>query len=513
MNIFRFIWISNIVLEPYLKLHLYNVFSKSNVTIQITQVPYEEIESYCDEIKSANCVAIHLDYNNMYCATMNTTDSFLETENHLEEVFNQCRLLYNHLKRSSAAQLIWIGFEDYCFDDHYLWGSIPVQNNIVDELNSLIFKMIKSDVYISLKRLIAQNGIANSYNINNKYRWNAPYSDKLIFLIAQEIHKQYMISKGNTKKCVVLDCDNVLWGGILSEDGIEGIHIDNAGLGRPYQDFQRFLLKLYIHGVILTVCSKNDEKDVLQVFREHSGMLLKEEHIACFMVNWQSKPENIKQISKTLNIGLDSMVFIDDMDYEIGSVKDALPTVTTILYNRNTIYRDLSCFNLKKEIFFDNVQQRTQTYQTNRIREKLKETCSEIEYLEALESKVNIHPASSSEIARISELTLRTNKCSNGTRYTVNQLKQLLSNNNYSLYSITLSDKFSNLGLVGALGMTCEGVLDLFSLSCRALGRNIEQQMLEYAQQCGMNKAVILPTGKNQNLCKKLSDIFDSTSI
>ena len=127
--------------------------------------------------------------------------------------------------------------------------------------------MLADDVYIDLKHLITKIGINSLYSSKGKYRWNAPYSKELMALMADEVNKQYLIHTGRTKKCIVLDCDNVLWRGVFSEDGIEGIHLGNSGLGREYQDFQRFLLSLYYYGVILTVCSKHDEADVLCVFR------------------------------------------------------------------------------------------------------------------------------------------------------------------------------------------------------------------------------------------------------
>lgn len=164
--------------------------------------------------------------------------------------------------------------------------------------------------FINLKRLITEIGVANAYNSKGKYCWNAPYSNALVEAAVKEIHKQYFIEKGITKKCLVLDCDNVLWGGILSEDGIENIKLGGSGFGRPYQDFQRFVLSLYYHGVILAVCSKNDLSDIMIMFREHSEMVLKEEHIAYSQVNWDNKPTNIKRIAETLNISLDSIVFL-----------------------------------------------------------------------------------------------------------------------------------------------------------------------------------------------------------
>lgn len=192
----------------------------------------------------------------------------------------------------------------------YIFGSIALLQGLVDRVNTMVYSMIiESDVYIDLKRMIAKLGCDKVYENKGKYRWNVPYTKAMITCIAGEIYKQYMCQKGATKKCLVLDCDNVLWGGVLSEDGIEGIRLGSDS-GRSYRDFQIFVSSLYKCGVILTLCSKNDEKDVIRVFREHSGMVLREEQIACFKVNWRNKAENIIGISEELNIGLDSMVFV-----------------------------------------------------------------------------------------------------------------------------------------------------------------------------------------------------------
>lgn len=325
--------------------------------------------------------------------------------------------------------------------------------------------------------------------------------------VACEVHKQYLIRNGITKKCVVLDCDNVLWGGILSEDGIEGIQLGNSGLGRPYQDFGRLMLNLYYHGVIIAICSKNDKSDVLRVFREHDEMILREEHIACFCVNWDNKADNIKAIAEMLNIGLDSMVFIDDSDFEVQAVKALLPEVTAVKYERDNVYKQLSCFNLKSNIDIEKVQRRNLTYQTNELRKNLKSELSSFEkYLNALEMKVDIHKTLPIELSRIAELTQRTNKCTNGRRYTAQQIKDMLSNG-YELYSVSLSDKFSDLGLVGAIGID-GNTLDLFSLSCRALGRNVEEIMISFIRDKNIKKSYYNLTAQNHELNFKLNKLL-----
>ena len=296
------------------------------------------------------------------------------SDNILFDSIERCKELYSSIKECSNAKIIWFGLEDYYLNHEIVCGTAPVLNGLVDKINQAMSDVLLiEDIYIDLKRLVAEVGIFESYSIKGKYRWSSPYSKEFMARMADAVYKQYLIHTGKTKKCVVLDCDNVLWGGILSEVGIEKIHIGSSGLGREYQDFQRFLLNLYYHGVILTVCSKNDEDDVLRVFREHSGMLLREEHIACFKVNWNDKPTNIKAIADELNIGTDSMVFVDDSIFEIEAVKSVLSEVTTIRYDRESMYNEFSCFNLKSEVNLLDVEKRNETYRTNHRREKSQE--------------------------------------------------------------------------------------------------------------------------------------------
>lgn len=312
-----------------------------------------------------------------------------------------------------------------------------------------------------------------------------------------------IIHKGITKKCLVLDCDGVLWGGILSEDGIEGIYLGSSGFGRRFQDFQRFLLDLYYHGVILAVCSKNDEADVLRVFREHSGMILKEQHIACFKSNWKNKPDNIKMIAQELNIGIDSIVFVDDSLFEIEAVKAILPEIVTIQIKNNMTYDAFSCFNLRSENNITNIEQRNNTYRTNCLRESMRAQYDDYaDYLRALNIRIDIHKILPDEYRRISELTQRANKCTNGKRYTLDEVKERAVNADVSFYSVSVSDCFSDLGIVGAVEVEFQ-TLTLFCLSCRAMGREIEKEMLKYiVQNHCVNNISFKPTGKNDSLLK-----------
>jgi FkbH-like protein len=252
----------------------------------------------------------------------------------------------------------------------------------------------------------------------------------------------------------------------------------------------------------------------MTIFREHSEMILKEENIACFQVNWENKPDNIKNIAEALNISLDSMVFVDDSLLEIEAVKAMLPEVTTIRYERDMSYEQFSCFNLKNNISVADIKKRNETYRTNKSREELKsEYNSYDEYIAALDIKIDIHEALPVEYSRIAELTQRTNKCTNGKRYTVAKIKERASRDDIKLYSLFVSDRFSDLGLVGAIEVE-EDVLTLFSLSCRALGREIESKLLVFiAEKYQINKIIFNSTEKNEYMKTLFVNDFPKTII
>ncbi len=496
----RITLLTNICFEPYWRSFIKERFSRLSYDIRINTILYEDYQNNINDFRLADLIVVCLNFSMLYTSLPNEVSSGTITYDAINvDCINQCRNLYSYVKSHSDATVLWFGFEDYYCLQIRNYGTLLPFEGIVDQLNIALNNMLKEDTFIDFKRLIASVGIKNAYDTKGKYRWNAPYSKELVYLMTDEVYKHHLITTGITKKCLVLDCDNVLWGGILSEDGIESIQVGNSGLGRPFQDFQRYLLDLYYHGVILAVCSKNEEPDVLRVFREHSGMLLKEEHIACFMCNWNNKPDNIKSIAESLNIGLDSVVFVDDSIFEIESVKMMLPEVTTVLYQKDSVYNGLSCFNLKSHTDILSVGERTRTYQTNRLRAEIQKNSLFYEdYITSLELVVDIHKATDCELARLSELTQRTNKCTNGVRYTVKELKKLIASD-FRLFSVFVSDKFSNLGLVGAIGI-CNENLELFSLSCRALGRNVEKKMCLYARKNGTTTYTFKSTGKNEGI-------------
>jgi FkbH-like protein len=507
--------VSNITLEPFLSVSLIDRFTKTG------RYPFVEIIDFTDiatsderDLTKADIILFWLNFNEMFPDTyldlISEKKSRSET---LAEVYEYMETLGSLLAKIKNKCVMWMGFEDYA-DTTNISGHVINEFNIVDELNqNLHYRMPNISKFINTKSLISTIGTDKCLSSTQKYRWNLPYTFEFFCTLANELCRQYeLLNNIETKKCVVVDCDNVLWSGILSEDGQDNIRVGFNGTGRIYRDFQNHLLKLHGMGVILTVCSKNDLNDVLHVFRSHDEMPLKEGHISAFKVNWENKATNIYQIAKELNIGLDSLVFIDDSIVEIEAVRSNLPEVTTIFFNKETIFQDIAKVNFSLSTDKEEISNRMSTYKSNILREELKSNyLAKEDYLAKLETNISISIANNKEYARISELSLRTNRCTNGVRYTIPELNDISNNNQYILYSVKVSDKFGSLGLIGVMGVDVKREeIDIFSLSCRALGRHIENEMLDFIKRKHKIKSYkFISTNKNEELQVLLSSVAD----
>ena len=504
--------LSNISVLPFFVPVLEERLGNQGIAENVICIPYQEYRKtdYQKTFKNAESIIVWLNLEILLPEIHNGVPDIMWKEQQSVEVQRLCQDLIDGISLYSDARIFWLLFEDFFLHLPVVTGHKC--NLFVENMNRRLQEDWSEDIiFVDLKYLIAELGIVASFSAKNKFRWNFPYSKSLAIRVADEMQKQYFATNGISKKCLVLDCDNVLWGGILSEDGMENIKLSNSGLGLEYQEFQRFVLSLYYRGVILAISSKNDLADVLRVFREHSGMILQEEHIACFQVNWENKPDNIRLIAEKLNIGTDSMVFIDDSTLELEAIKAILPEVTVIRYDRERMYREFSCFHLKENPDYNEVIKRNETYRTEMCRQEIKEKCGSYrDYLSALEMKVDIHEVKPVEFGRIAELTQRTNKCTNGVRCTISDVKTWSVCKDVHLYTVTLADKFSDMGIVGTFGVR-EKKLILFSLSCRALGREIEKMMLNYIRErYQIIDFDFIDTGKNESLrtllCEKLQE-------
>jgi FkbH-like protein len=294
---------------------------------------------------------------------------------------------------------------------------------------------------------------------------------------------------GLTKKCIVLDLDNTLWGGVIGEDGLEGIRLGPTPEGRPFMEFQKCLLSLFKRGIILAVNSKNNPEEALEVIRTHPHMILQESHFAAMRMNWDDKVANMKALAQEINIGVDSIVFFDDDRVNREMMREFLPEVTVVempedpsLYCK--ILMDLNCFQSMSITEED--KKKGKMYAEEKTRRRMAQSATDLtEYLRQLHLTVSIEEVKTLTIPRVSQLTQKTNQFNMTTRrYTEESIREFMKSDRYRVLSIHVSDKFGDNGLTGVVIIRKEkrGVwyVDTFLLSCRIIGRKIEETVLAY---------------------------------
>lgn len=346
------------------------------------------------------------------------------------------------------------------------------------------------------------------------YAASAPFRPEFLNQVAWEASKQIRILRGRLNKCLVLDCDNTLWGGVVGESGPSGIALDPVVWpGRAYHEFQKSVLAEIGRGTVVALCSKNNEADVWQVIDSHPHCLLRREHIAAARINWQDKPQNIAGIAEELNLSLDSLVFLDDSPFECDQVRTLLPGVTVVevpgsrLSDYPTLLGRLGLFDGLATSAEDRV--RSRLYQDERRRRQHGEAFADRgAYLGSLGLKAHIHPAAEAELGRVAQLTQKTNQFNLTTRrYSEAEIRAMAADPACRLYSLTAEDKFGSYGLTGVLIARRQGdVVDIEALllSCRILGRQFEDCFVAVcladlaAGQPGTRfTAAYLPTAKN----------------
>jgi FkbH-like protein len=330
------------------------------------------------------------------------------------------------------------------------------------------------------------------------------YGEQVIRLIAA--------ARGRSSKCLVLDLDNTLWGGVIGDDGLDGIVLgQGSGTGEAYLEFQRYAKALSERGIILAVCSKNDEKNALEPFEKHPEMVLKRSDIACFVANWTDKASNLRHIARSLNIGLDSLVFADDNPVERALIRRELPMVAVPELPEDPA---LYVSTLAAAGYFEGIQitdedrLRSQLYQANAERERLQENVTDMaSYLTSLQMVLIARPFDSVGLTRITQLINKTNQFNLTTvRMTEAQVQAAMADPLTVTLQVRLTDRFGDNGIIAILIARVQGedaMIDTWLMSCRVLGRKVEEACLQVlaasCKQLGAQRLIGLykPTEKN----------------
>ncbi|MBW4635648.1 MAG: HAD-IIIC family phosphatase [Iphinoe sp. HA4291-MV1] len=355
---------------------------------------------------------------------------------------------------------------------------------------------------LDFARVVEEVGRQNAQDATFEAIARAPYSQIVYQGLGIEITRLTRKTLLPAKKVLALDCDGILWGGIVGEDGIDGIVLSNDHPGRSFRLFQEMLLDLKERGILLVLASKNEEADVWNVFESHPEMVLRRSDIAAHRINWKEKSTNLRELAEELNLGLDSFVFIDDSPVECLEVQTHSPEVTVITMPKEPAHyvetlSKLWCFDSSNITTEDQI--RTEFMAQEQQRHQLQQGVTSLEnYLESLQLVVEIRSAEERDLPRVAQLTQKTNQFNLSLiRRSLSEIQDL--HKSCSILVLNLKDRFGDYGLVGVAILKQENeslFIDTLLMSCRALGRKVEQcflsSLFDFAKQKNL-KTIIAP--------------------
>ena len=394
-----------------------------------------------------------------------------------------------------------------------------------ERFNSKIRHLRSSErvVIIDFAALVSRYGYETIYDNRLWYLGRIKFSSQGLLHISKLLSSYIQAYLGKSKKALILDLDNTLWGGIVGEDGIEGIKLGTEGIGRAYYDFQELIKALKHKGILISVCSKNNLADVKEVFEENEFMKLEERDFVAFKVNWESKTKNIREIAADLNLGLDSFVFVDDNPFEREMVRSELPQVVVPDFpkdpaNLTQWMIDLSCQYFNNITITNEDKLRTEIYHASAERKELERSASTSEdFYKSLEMTAVMKINSQADFKRIAQLSQRTNQFNlTSRRYTENEVLDFMNSRDWMVFGLELTDRFGPNGIIGVINVRINGAdarIDTFLLSCRVIGRTVEDffvyHVIEELRERGVKKVFgeYIPTKKNsvvKDMYKKL---------
>jgi len=400
--------------------------------------------------------------------------------------------------------------------------------DLVDRLNKyLIAKMPKNCFYVDTSFIIRKLGTLKSFSLSNFFLNKSLYSTEFLKEYAWETYPLITSNNGKSKKVLILDCDNTLWGGIIGEDGIDGISLgENSPKGSVYLSAHSLIKSIKDDGGLLAIVSKNNFSDVEHFFKNHKSTILKSNDFIEKQINWKNKVQNIVDISSKLNLGLESFVFLDDSMYEINMVKESLPEVTCFHVPENIFDYPRTLLEIKKLFYSPNTSsedaKKTAYYLEESERKKSKSNFKDIsDYLASLNLEITINWGKEIDIPRASQLTQKTNQFNLTTkRLTEIEIETMSEDKDYLIAMISLKDKFGDYGKTGLSIINTNkqksvAEIDTFLLSCRILGRNVEFLFLDLiikeVKRLGFSKvkSSYIPSQKNI----QVADFYEKNSF
>jgi FkbH-like protein len=450
-----------------------------NVNANVYLGDYDNILQDSLKFKNFNAVIIFWEISNLidgfhYKANLIND---IEYKNLINKVKTEIDLIFSNLKETS---LVLVNrFSTLAFDQSSL--NSTRMGELKNILNGHLYNHIKSNVkIIDIDKVISKTSVSSSTSFRYYKSHKTLYSVDFFREYFSYINPIILSVNGVTKKALIFDCDNTLWKGVLGEDGVNGIEM--------YQEVQSIAVELAKQGVIVGLCSKNNYDDVDDIVKHHKGMILNDQHIVIKKINWNDKVSNLKEIASELNINMDSVVFIDDSEFEVNLVREHLPMVKVFLvppreYEYSMMIREVSGLFYNSNPTSEDIQ-KVGMYKTKLKMIKSEKEISNIEdYLKSLEIEVSIYADDIRIVKRISQMTQKTNQFNLTTkRYTETDIEKFIKSDSVSVLAFGVKDKFGDNGISGLviLDISINKVfIDTFLLSCRVLGRNIEYRLMD----------------------------------
>jgi len=436
----------------------------------------------------------------------------------VQGVIGYMQALREGIKANSSAVCI---FQNFAPPVEALFGSLDrvlpgTLRNLVDAINRELAEFVlgSGDVLLDVAGVAETVGLADWHNTQ---LWNMAkfsFSDDLIPLYADHVARTVAALRGKSGKVLVLDLDNTVWGGVIGDDGLEGIKVAQGDArGEAHLSVQRLALDLRQRGIVLAVSSKNTDEEARRPFEEHPEMLLKLEHIAVFQANWKDKATNIQAIAEELSLGLDSMVFLDDNPVERGLVRKLLPQVKVPELPEDPAWfaRTLAAGGYFEAVTFASEDlKRAGFYQDNAKRAGLQKQVGGVEaYLASLDMTITFQPFDATGRARIAQLINKSNQYNLTTRrYTEPEVTEAENDPEVFTLQVRLADIFGDNGMISVVicrpGETGAWDMDTWLMSCRVLGRKVEhmvlREILQHARAAGICRltGTYKPTDRNK---------------
>ena len=518
-NIFKIKILSNITVTPIkeiLELTLWN----NNINAQVKIGEYDNIVQDSLLKESNDCVIIYWELWNLFPNAASKLESlskteFFEIQNRLK---NDLQLTVKNLQKNKLVLFNLFSNIPYNRSD----GSRNRLNKLVDFGNKVLEDIESSNLQlIDINQIHSLNAISQTVDFRYLHKAKSLYTPLFYRHYASIVCMNIIKIQGVVKKVLVLDCDNTLWKGVLGEDGINGIDMaSTSAVGSIFNDVQLIFKGLKKKGVLICICTKNNQEDIDILLDSHPDLIIKRKDLVYISANWEPKPKNLKKISKSLNLGLDSFVFIDDSNFEIGLMKEKLPEVVSLKVPEELSKYPLFALNLSGIFNIENRTEedasRTDMYQAEVLRKQhLKESNSVDSYLKSLNMRLSFFYDSEKYLNRIAQMTQKTNQF-NLTTIRMSEsdvLKYIKSKDNFVVCS-SLIDRYGDNGVTALCFVSFNepkiAKIDNLLLSCRVLGRNVEyvflNKIIAEISSRGAKKllAKFIPTAKN----KQVSDFY-----